>query len=87
MSNDLIRPVRYRQCIAEKATAYANYNAASYSLELASIRERNAELASQSFESIAKGALHMTLGNITAKEREIGLAFARYAVYGRHDQE
>jgi hypothetical protein len=66
--------------------ASAAYNAAARQLDLAHIKERNAELASQSFESVAEGKLCKRLGEITTREREIGIAFARYATYGRTDE-
>lgn len=65
--------------------AFASYNYAGAMLERARIEERNAELASQSFQSVATGKLSNHLGAITDREREIGIAFARYAVYGRTD--
>lgn len=71
--------------IATKA-ASAEYNAAARRLELALIHERNAELASQSFDSVAKGRLRESLGELTDREREIGIAFARYATHGRSDK-
>ena len=63
---------------SQKETAYAEYNAASLKLELCIIRQRNAELETH---SIAK--MHDVVGDITEREKSIGLAFARYAVYGR----
>jgi len=71
--------------IATKA-ASTEYNAAARLLDLAYINERNAELASQSFDSVAKGKLRESLGELTDREREIGIAFARYATYGRSDK-
>lgn len=83
MTKDLLRPLRYREAQTETKAAYAGYNAAARTLDIAHIREREAELGSQCFESVAKGELHKRLGDITDREREIGLAFARYATYGR----
>ena len=71
---------------SETKAARAEYNAAARQLDIAHINERNAELASQSFESVAKGKLLEKLGDITNREREVGIAFARYATYGRTDK-
>jgi len=80
------RSMAYRNAVVERAKAYADYCCASSQLERASMIERNAELASQSFESVHRGELFKTLGEITDREREIGLAFARYATFGRTDK-
>jgi hypothetical protein len=81
----LSRSWAYRQATVERHRAYADYNAASQALQRAQQVERDAELASQSFESISKGALFARFGAITEREREIGLAFSRYATFGRTD--
>ena len=73
----------YMRMQDQKKEAYAYYNYAGVKLELANIREREAELGSQAFEYVAKGSLEQRIGKISAREREIGLSFARYAVYGR----
>jgi hypothetical protein len=86
MEKELLRSLRYREAQTETEAAYAKYNAAARALDIAHIQERNAELGSQCFESVAKGKLHERLGAINAREREIGLAFARYATYGRCDE-
>lgn len=86
MDINLIRFPHYMHMQTETKAAYAEYNAAARQLDLAHIRERNAELASQSFDSVAKGKLRETLGELTDREREIGIAFARYATYGRTDK-
>lgn len=85
MDPNLTRFPHYMHMQTAKKAAYAEYNYAGAALELATIHERNAELASQSFESVAKGGLFHTLGALTDREREIGIACARYAVYGRVD--
>jgi hypothetical protein len=81
----LNRSSLFRLKTEEKSTAYANYNHAGERLERVGIELREAELGSQAFEFVAKGKLQETLGEISDREREIGLAFARYAVYGRTD--
>jgi hypothetical protein len=86
MEKQIFRSQRYTVTQEEKRTAYAEYNYTSTKLELCTIRERNAELGSQDFQYIAKGNLQERLGEITDREREIGLAFARYATYGRTDE-
>lgn len=87
MNVNLIRFPRYMHAQTATKAARAEYNASSCQLELATIRERNAELASQSFVSVAKGELYKTIGELTEREREIGIAFARYATYGRTDKD
>jgi hypothetical protein len=82
----LSRSMNYRTATVERQRAYADYCGASSQLDRAHAVERTAELASQSFESVAKGELAKTLGEITDREREIGLAFARYATFGRTDK-
>ena len=84
---NIIRSFNYSKAQAEKRAAFNAYNAASIALQNAQIGERAAELGSQSFESIAQGKLQKTVGEISDREREIGLAFVRYAVYGRSDKE
>lgn len=79
------RASRYREAQIQKARAYAEYDAASNALTIAQIRERCAELSSQSFVSIGGGKLEDQLGELTDREREIGIAFAQYAVFGRTD--
>ena len=86
MTKDLLRPLRYDKAQIETRRAMAEYNAAARQIDLAHIREREAELGSQCFVSVSKGELHKRLGDITDREREIGLAFARYATYGRTDE-
>ncbi len=85
MDQSIIRSVQFRQATVEREKAYERYNYASSALTLAQVQERAAELASQSFESVAKGAMHKALGPLTEREREIGIAFARYAACGRTD--
>lgn len=75
----------YLRAMSESKAAMAEYNAASRKVYLTQIHERNAELASQSFETVADGNLKKLLGAISDREREIGIAFARYATYGRTD--
>lgn len=86
MDVNLNRFPHYMHKMTEVASARHACEAADRGLELAIIRERNAELASQSFESVAKGALSKRLGPVSDREREIGIAFARYATYGRTDE-
>ena len=86
MDINLIRLPHYMQTQTATRAARAEYDAASRGLELAQIKERNAELASQSFDSVARGKLRETLGELTDREREIGIMFARYATYGRTDR-
>ena len=83
--SDLLRFGHYMHMQTARRAAFAEYNNASSKLELAKINERNAEIASQSFVFVAGGALHKKLGELTDREREIGIAFARYAIYGRTD--
>lgn len=82
-----MRPVRYREAQTETRLEYANYNDAARRLDLAHIRERAAELGSQSFESVGKGKLFERIGTLSDTQREVALAFVRYAVYGRTDEE
>ena len=86
MTKDLMRPLRYNTAQIETRRAAAECNAAARQLDLTHIREREAELGSQAFVHVAKGELSKRLGEITDREREIGLAFARYATYGRTDE-
>jgi hypothetical protein len=86
MDINLTRFPHYMHMQTSTKAAYAEYNAAALKLDLAHIHERNAELASQSFDSVAKGKLRESLGELTDREREIGIAFARYATYGRADK-
>ncbi len=83
----LNRSTRYREAGITKRLAYAQYNYASSELHVAQVNERAAELGSQAFEFVANGKLQTQLGLITDREREIALAFVRYAVYGRSDAE
>ena len=85
MDINLTRFPHYMHMQTATRAASAEFNAASRQLDLAHIHERNAELASQSFDSVAKGKLREHLGELTSREREIGIAFARYATYGRTD--
>lgn len=82
---NMMRFPNYMHAQTESRAARAEYNAAAQWLEITHVRERNAELASQSFESVAKGKLLERLGELTEREREIGIAFARYATFGRTD--
>lgn len=86
MDPNVSRFGHYMHMQTEVRKAHAEYEAASARLALAKVMERNAQLASQSVESIASGALSKRLGQLTDREREIGLAFARYATYGRTDE-
>lgn len=86
MPKELYRTSNYRIAQVERIAAYAQYNWASTNLEFCKVKEREAELGSQSFEFVANGKLFERLGKLSDKEREIGLAFARYAVYGRTDE-
>lgn len=72
--------MRFQLAQAERRVAYAEYNAASLRVENCQIKERNAEIESQSLESLALGK---KLGTLTDRERSIGLDFARYVVTGR----
>lgn len=81
----VMRSTDYRLAGEKSRGAYAQYCYAGAMLERARIEERNAELGAQSFKSVGKGALAKRLGEITDREREIGIAFALYAVYGRTD--
>lgn len=83
---NLTRGPHYMHMQTATKAASSEYNAAARQLDLAHIYERNAELASQSFDSVAKGKLRERIGELTDREREIGIAFARYATYGRADQ-
>lgn len=76
----LVRSFRYEIARTDKRRAYAEYNHAASALELATIRERAAECHSQSFNSLS---FSKELGPITEREREVALAFVRYAVNGR----
>ncbi len=73
--------------IARKEREAARYvnEAAISRYTIAEIREREAELASQAFQYVGHGGLKKTLGEITDREREIGIAFARYVICGRTD--
>jgi hypothetical protein len=86
MDINLTRFPHYMHMHTATKVAFAEYTAAARQLDLAHIHERNAELASQSFGSVAEGRLRETLGELTDREREIGIAFARYATYGRSDK-
>lgn len=86
MEKQIFRSLHYELTQEKKRTAYAEYNYTGSKLELCGIKERNAELGSQAFQYIAKGELQKRFGEITDRERELGLAFARYATYGRIDE-
>jgi len=76
MSQDLVSAfMQFQLAQVEKREAYAEYNAASLKLENRKMRERAAELESQSLESVG-------FNDVTKREREIGLAFVRYVVSG-----
>lgn len=77
--------LHYQLAQAEARVAFERYSGASSQLENCRIRERAAELRSQSIESIAKGGLAKAVGEINDHERSIALAFVRYVVYGRTD--
>ena len=79
----LIRPLQYALASAQEQGARHQYDYASTALERAGAAKRCAELASQSFASVAGGKLYSNLGELSDREREIGIAFARYAVHGR----
>jgi hypothetical protein len=64
---------------ARKETAYERFNYATAALELATIRERLAEIASQ-HEPLA------TLISAACSERDRLCAAARYVVTGRTDE-
>lgn len=89
MDDEVLRQVTrsmdYTLAREKSRGASTGYNYAGAMLERAKIEERNAELGSQAYEHVAKGELRKRLGTITPHEREIGIAFARYAVYGRTD--
>ena len=86
MDINLTRFPHYMHMQTATKAAMAEYNSAARALDLAQIRERNAEIASQSFASVAKGKMHESLGELTEREREIGISFARYVAYGRTDK-
>jgi hypothetical protein len=69
----------------ETETAHAKYNLAGLNLERSYIEKRAAELGAQAFEFVAEGKLKNKIGEITDEQREIALAFVRYAVYGKTD--
>ena len=79
------RSFRKQVTTVEVYRARAESEAAGRGYDLAEIRDRQAELASQAFEYVAKGKLVEKWGELTDREREIGIAFSRYAVYGRTD--
>jgi hypothetical protein len=83
---DIMRPVNYDKAQLKRRLASAEYAYSQSVLERAWAVERDAELASQCFESVSKGELFKVLGPITEREREVGLAFARYATWGRTDR-
>lgn len=85
MDINITRFSHYMHMQTATKAAVAEYNSAARQLDLAHIYERNAELASQCLQSVANGALRKRLGELTDREREIGIAFARYATYGRTD--
>lgn len=82
-TTSLIRSFRYALATTNKKAATFQCNYANAALELASIEERKAELTSQCIESIRDNELAKTFGEITDREREIGIAFACYVTHGR----
>jgi uncharacterized protein YaaN involved in tellurite resistance len=78
--NDLAAPFRYSQAQAEKKAAYEHYNYASAALELATIKERFAELYSQ-WDPVNK------IKDSGLEEREKLCASAYYILYGRLPEE
>ena len=79
------RFMRFQNTITERKRCYAEYCAASAYLEVAGIKEREAEIGSQAFEHIAQGLLLKRFGEITEREMDVALMFARYVVYGSTD--
>lgn len=78
--DSLVAPFRYQIAQAEKKTAYERYNYASVALELATIRERFAELCSQ-FYPVEK------IKAMKGDERDRLCASAYYVMYGRLPKE
>lgn len=68
--------MRFQIAVVERREAFADYNAAGLKLENRQMKERAAELESQSLVSIG-------FGEIADREREVGLMFVRYVVGGR----
>lgn len=74
--NELAAPFRYSQARAEKNAAYERYNYAGAALELATIKERFAELYSQ-WDPINK------IKELPIEERAKLCASAYYVMHGR----
>ncbi len=85
-TDSIYRAFRYRETTTARQAAWNQYNYAGTALRVADIEMRAAELGSQSLESVDGGKLHATLMAISYREREVALAFVRYAVYGRSDK-
>jgi hypothetical protein len=80
---------RYMQAQERTRTAYANYNHAAVNLELSRIKERAAEIHSQSWESIAEGKLlsREVLDSLPENTRSIVLRVVEYVVNNRIERE
>ena len=78
----VFRSVRYREAGIKTKWAYAQFNYASAEVNIAKIEERAAEVASQAFQFVGDGGLQKRFGALSDREREIGIALARYAAYG-----
>jgi hypothetical protein len=76
MKDALMAPARYRIAKAEKEKAYERYNYAGSALELATIRERFAEIYSQ-WDPINK------IKESSMDERDKLCAAAYYVIMGR----
>lgn len=90
MSNEKLSSIRssvFWLAQANMDTAKAQYDGASSRLELAKAAKRLGELGAMSWEAVGDGRLCKKIGAVSEREREIGLAFARYAVLGRSDPE
>lgn len=74
--------MKYQKAQSELAVAVAQHEVATLRLEARTRETRYAELVSQSFDSLK---LAEDLGEISERERVIGIAFARHALYGRTD--
>lgn len=68
---------------SEADAAYQQYNYAGSLLERRKIEQRRAELFSTAFQYVAKGELFGQFQELSAREREIMRAVARYVVTGR----
>ena len=85
MSDSAMSFINYQLAQSNKHCAYVNYSYAGVQLELATIKERAAELQSQVWASVAKGKLINKCAEPTDRELMLMRWIAEYIACGRTD--